>query len=342
MDSMELSAGIAAKPLDTEDLLTGAELSADEVRSLFATAERLKAEPTRYAGLLKGRAAVLIFEKPSLRTRVSFEVGISRLGGYPLFYDHASSRIGERESVHDYARNLERWVDVIIPRTFSHAVLEQLAAFARVPVVNALSDDFHPCQALADLFTLAEHLGELRGRRLCFIGDGNNVCRSLVLVATALGMHVSIVSPEGFGLDQRALELGGARARASGGSLRQSNDPGLVEGSDAVYTDAWTSMGREHEAQERRQRFLRYQVNRTLMERAGPKALFMHCLPAHRGEEVTDEVIDSPASVVFDQAENRMHAQNALLVHLLCAKPRTPKAEVLRDEPAPTGARSIA
>ncbi len=339
MESPNSIDGLAPlSPLSAEDFLTGAELGADEVRSLFATAERLKAEPARFAHVLQGRSAVLIFEKPSLRTRVSFEVGIARLGGYPLFYDHASARIGERESVHDYARNLERWVDVIIPRTYSHAVLEQLASFSRVPVVNALSDDFHPCQALADLFTLTEHLGELRGRRLAYVGDGNNVCRSLLLVATALGMHVTVISPEGFGLDRRTLDMGGARAKASGGSLRLTSDPAHVEGSDAVYTDAWTSMGREHEAQERRQRFLRYQVNPALMDRAGPGALFMHCLPAHRGEEVTDEVIDSPVSVVFDQAENRMHAQNALLVHFLCAKPRGPRIDVIRGEPARAGA----
>lgn len=319
--------GAAASPsLRAKDILSVAELSSVEAQTLFATAAAMKADPGSFRRALDGRAAVMIFEKPSLRTRLSFEVGIARLGGHAVFYDHARERIGERESVHDYARNLERWVDVIIARTFSHQIIEQLGAFARVPVVNALSDDFHPCQALADLFTLREHIGPLEGRRLAFIGDGNNVCHSLILLGAALGLRLTIISPGGFGPRADILELARTLAHSAGGNIELSTDPRAVAGHDAVYTDAWTSMGQEHAAQQRRMTFTPYRVDAHLMALAGPAALFMHCLPAHRGEEVTDDVIDSPSSIVFDQAENRMHVQNALLVALLSR--RSPQVKV--------------
>lgn len=318
------------RALPGKDILTISELGAEDVAAIFETAAGVKREPGAYAGALAGRCAVMIFEKPSLRTRLSFEVGIARLGGHAVFYDHARERIGERESVHDYARNLERWVDAIIARTFSHEILEQLAGYSTVPVINALSDDYHPCQALADLFTLGERVGCLRGKRLAYVGDGNNVCHSLMLLASTLGLRMTVISPEGFGPSPGVLAEARALAGDSGGEVELSCDPGAVAGHDAVYTDAWTSMGREHEAQQRRATFTPYRVDADLMAMAGPDACFMHCLPAHRGEEVTDEVIDSERSIVFDQAENRMHAQNALLLHLLA--PRSPsgrRAEVV-------------
>lgn len=310
-------AGLALAPLGTKDLLTVGELTAERAHALFRTAASFKASPRAYARALDGRSVVMLFEKPSLRTRVSFELGIAKLGGHALYYDHARERIGERESVHDYAKNLERWCDALVCRTYSHEVIEQLAQFARVPVINALSDDFHPCQALADLFTLEEHAGALRGRTIAYVGDGNNVCCSLITLAATLGMRVVVVSPEGYEPPATVLEDVRRRAAESGGSLMIGADVALVRGADAIYTDAWTSMGREAEAQQRRRDFAAYQVDPDLMALAGPSALFMHCLPAHRGEEVTDEVIDSPRSIVFDQAENRMHTQNALLMHLL-------------------------
>ncbi|MBL8747050.1 MAG: ornithine carbamoyltransferase [Phycisphaerae bacterium] len=305
------------RTLGFKDYLTAAELTPAEVTSLFASTTALKKEPGAFRSVLAGRSVVMLFEKPSLRTRVTFEIGIARLGGHALFYDHSRERIGERESVHDYAKNLERWCDAIVARTFSHEVVEGLARHARVPVVNALSDDFHPCQALADVFSLRERLGGLKGKRLVFVGDGNNVCASLMILAATVGMDVVIVGPEGYGPDESVLRLARSKATISGGSVSLSHDPSAVRGAAAVYTDAWTSMGWESEAQERRRVFGPYQVNADLMARASDSALFMHCLPAHRGEEVTDEVIDSPRSIVFDQAENRMHAQNALLLGLM-------------------------
>lgn len=303
--------------LGFEDYLTAGEPTAAEVAALYATARRVKDSPAAFAGALGGLSVIMIFEKPSLRTRVSFEAGIARLGGHAMYFDHSKERIGERESVYDYAKNLERWVGAIVARTYSHQVLEQLAEFARVPIINALSDEFHPCQALADLFTLSERLGPLSGKRLAYVGDGNNVCCSLLTLSATLGLHVTLVAPEGYEPPEAVLDDVRRRAAASGGSLRLTADPLQVRGHDAVYTDAWTSMGWEAEAQQRRRDFAGYQVDSDMMACAGPGALFMHCLPAHRGEEVTDEVVDSPRSIVFDQAENRLHAQNALLLHLL-------------------------
>ncbi len=321
------------RPLPSKDILTISELGAADVAAIYETAGEVKRSPAAYSRALAGRSAVMIFEKPSLRTRLSFEVGIARLGGHAVFYDHARERIGERESVHDYARNLERWVDAIIARTFSHEILERLAGFSTVPVINALSDDYHPCQALADLFTLRERVGELGGKRLAYVGDGNNVCHSLMLLASVLGMRMTIISPEGFGPAAGVLAEARARAVAAGGAVELTTDPGAVAGHDAVYTDAWTSMGHEHEAQQRRILFTPYRVDGELMAQAGPEACFMHCLPAHRGEEVTDEVIDSENSIVFDQAENRMHAQNALLLHLLQPRDRATRRSSMVSRP---------
>jgi ornithine carbamoyltransferase len=260
----------------------------------------------------------MLFEKPSLRTRTSFEVGIFRLGGQAIVLDHQSSPIGERESIADCARNLERWCHAIVARVMRHSTVEALAAAARIPVINALCDRHHPCQALADFQTLLERGFDLRHDRLAWIGDGNNVCHSLMEMASILGCGMTVVTPEGLEPDAAIQAQCIARAMRTGARLDVSNDPAAVRGAFAVYADTWVSMGQEGAgAAEKKARFARYRVDRALMAAAGPRALFMHCLPAHRGEEVTDEVMDSPASVVFDQAENRMHAQNALLCHLL-------------------------
>jgi len=304
-------------PLSAPDLLSIVDLSTAEIETVFATAASVKADVGPYSRALAGRSVIMLFEKASLRTRVTFEVGVFRLGGQAIYFDHSSSRIGEREAIKDYGANLDRWVHGIVARVYRHGVLEELAEAARVPVINALSDESHPCQALADLFTLREHLGDLKGRSLAYIGDGNNVCRSLMLASAKLGVHVTVITPEGYGPGEDAAAVARSLAGASGARVVLSHDPAAVAGADAVYTDTWVSMGAEGEAAERARAFAAYQVNEAMMKRAGGSALFMHCLPAKRGAEVTDDVVDDPYSIVLDQAENRLHVQNALLLHLL-------------------------
>jgi ornithine carbamoyltransferase len=268
------------------------------------------------ANALEGRHVALLFEKASLRTRTTFEIAVRELGGHVINL-HPDAALGDREPVADVARNLERWVDAVVIRTFSQQLLREFAAAApRLHVINALSDDEHPCQVLADFLTLRERWGTLRGRTLAFVGDGNNVAVSLVHAAAMLGVHLHVASPEGYQLPHAAVQqatvaaFGGARLRLF------SEAADAVAGADAVYTDTWTSMGQESEADVRRQVFAPYQVNESLMSLAKPGALFMHCLPAHRGEEVTHDVIESATSIVFEQAENRLHCQKALLVML--------------------------
>jgi ornithine carbamoyltransferase len=260
----------------------------------------------------------LLFEKPSLRTRSTFQIAVRELGGDTI-EPPEDAALGGRESIADVARNLERWVAAAVVRTFAQARLEAFAAAApQLRVVNALTDEEHPCQALADCLTLTEHLGDLRGRTVAFVGDGNNVAASLAQAVVMLGGTMKIASPEGFALDPAMARGVLDRAQRTGGALELSTNPAdAVRGADAVYTDVWTSMGQEKEATSRRRIFLPYQVNADLMSQASANALFMHCLPAHRGDEVTDEVIDSKASVVFDQAENRLHTQKALLAMLV-------------------------
>lgn len=301
-------------------VLRGTDLGAEAIREILAEAADLKAalrrDPAATSTLLRGRSLVMLFEKPSLRTRVSFEIGMAKLGGSAVHLDHRTERLGVRESVSDYARNLERWCDVIVARVFEHATLEQLAEASSVPVINALSEQFHPCQALADVLTLAEHGRHAGEASIAFVGDGNNVCHSLMETVALLGGRFIAITPESCRPDERIFEECRSLATESGAEILWSSDPANVAGVDAVYTDAWISMG-QSDAHDKRGRMTPYRVDAPLLETAGPQALFMHCLPAHRGEEVLDEVIDSPASVVFDQAENRMHAQNALLVRLI-------------------------
>ena len=301
------------------DLLTIDALTPADLERTLALAAEFKARPAKFATALKGKSVVMLFEKPSLRTRVSFEVGVVRLGGHALFYDHQAQRIGARESVRDYAKNLERWVHAIVARVYEQGTLTELAAHASVPVVNALSNEHHPCQALADLLTLRERWGKLAGKRVCFIGDGNNVATSLAQAGVLAGMIVTVITPPGYGLPEATEAKIRELAAAGGGELVISEDPGAVAGQQAVYTDEWASMHHADGAK-RAKAFAGYQVNAGLMAKAARGALFMHCLPAQRGGEVTDEVIDAPTSVVYDQAENRMHAQNAVLMRLLAGK----------------------
>jgi ornithine carbamoyltransferase len=300
------------------DFLSLQDLSAEELDGLLNLAAEVKAYPTVFQHALEGRALALLFEKPSLRTRVTFEVGALQLGGHSIYLAPGDVGLGKREAVADVARNLARWVDAIVVRTFGHHILEELAAAAHIPVVNALSDREHPCQAAADLLTLQEQKGRLRGLHLAFVGDGNNVAHSLAQGAAKTGMHFTIACPPGYEPDAAVLEALDAEAGVSGARIRVVHDPAeAVRDADAVYTDVWASMGQEEEAAERRRVFAPFQVNEELMARAKPGALFLHCLPAHRGEEVTDAVLDGRNSVVLEQAENRLHVAKAVLLALL-------------------------
>ena len=306
-------------PVGTKDLTRLSDLAQHEIADILATAADFKRNPAQAAGALPGRSACLLFEKPSLRTRMSFEVGAFRMGAQAIYLDHKDTPLGVRETLPDYARNLERWCHAIVARVTSHATITGLAAATRVPVINALCDLHHPCQALADLQTLVERGFDLNHGRIAWVGDGNNVCHSLIEAASIMGFGITVVTPKGFEPDASIVSQCIARSMRTGARIEITTDVGAIQGAFAVYTDTWISMGQTDSA-EKKARFEPYQVDRELMAVAGPKALFMHCLPAHRGEEVTDEVMDGPNSVVFDQAENRMHAQNALLCHLLAPK----------------------
>jgi ornithine carbamoyltransferase len=297
-------------------LLTIADLSSTEVLALFELAATWKAATRvrRLAAPLAGRTLALVFEKPSLRTRVTFEVGMVQLGGAAVYLASQDIGLGRRESVPDVARNLSRWVDGIVARTFAQATVEELARHADVPVVNALSDHEHPCQALADLFTLWERGLDLRGVRLAWVGDGNNVVHSLILLCALLGTEIAIACPPGYEPAPAVV----AAARALGGRVAVTHEPPeALADADAVYTDVWISMGQEAERERRLEAFSRYQLNPRLLGFAKPGALVMHCLPAHRGEEISSEVLDGPRSVVLDQSENRLHVQKAVLLTLL-------------------------
>ena len=298
--------------------LTDLDLTPTELRALLDLAGQVKAAPRDYANRLAGRSIAVLFEKPSLRTRVTFELAIKQLGGDSVFLDHRDGRIGEREPARDVARNLDRWVDAVVARTYSQLTLEELARWSSVPLINALSDTYHPCQALADFQTLAERFGKLESLKLTFVGDGNNVAHSLMLGAPRLGVSLSVATPPGYEPDPTITAQAQQFAAENGATLEVGNDPvRAVKSASAVYTDIWTSMGWEAETQQRRIAFSEFQVTDELMSKARPDAIFMHCLPAARGEEVTDSVIESSRSVVFDQAENRLHAHKALLLMIV-------------------------
>ena len=304
--------------LGVEDFISISQLEPEDIGRIFDLAERVKASPQDYSRALVGKQMALIFEKPSLRTRVTFEVGIASLGGHAIFLDHTKPRLGEREPIKDIARNLERWVDCIVARTFQHEAVTQLAEHASIPVINALSDLLHPCQALSDLFTLRERLGRGKKATLAYVGDGNNVCHSLMLTVAKLGQVMRVATPPGFAPNEEIVREAQAAAKTTGGEVSLDYDPRkVVRGADAVYTDVWASMGQEYATHMRAQVFSPYRVTEELMQAAGPDALFMHCLPAHRGQEVVGEVIDSGRSIVYEQAENRLHVHKALLLLLL-------------------------
>jgi ornithine carbamoyltransferase len=297
------------------DFTRDLDITQDELLALLDLTHQLKANPSSFATALTGRYITLLFEKPSLRTRLTFELAIKQLGGDAVL---SVGHIGDREPLKDVARNLDRWTNAIVARTFLQTTIDDLAHWSSVPVINALSDRFHPCQALADVFTLQERFGDVRGLKLAFVGDGNNVAHSLMLAALRLGMNFSLATPVGYEPDAEIVAQAEALAAVAGGQLAITNNAReAVRGAQAVYTDVWASMGQEHEKEKRLADFAPYQVNAGLFQHAAPEAIFLHCLPAKRGEEVHDDVIESSQSAVFDQAENRLHVQKALLLMLI-------------------------
>ena len=301
--------------IGVSDFIRDLDLAQDELFALLDLTQQVKSNPPRFAHFLSGKYLTLLFEKPSLRTRMTFELAIKQLGGDSVL---STGPIGDREPLKDVARNLDRWTNAIVARTFSHQTIEDLAHWSSVPVINALSDRFHPCQALADVFTIQEKFGDVRGLKLAFVGDGNNVANSLMLSALRLGMNFSIATPRGYEPDAEIVAQAEALAAVSGAQLVVTRNPTEAVGNaQAVYSDVWTSMGQENERRKRLSDFANYQVNRALFSEASGDAIFLHCLPAKRGEEVTEEVIECPQSAVFDQAENRLHVQKALLLMLI-------------------------
>jgi ornithine carbamoyltransferase len=300
------------------DFISIQDFTPDELGCALELASAMKERPESFRGTLAGKQIVLFFEKPSLRTRLTFESGINSLGGASFFVDQTQSRLGARESLSDVAHNLERWVDGVVLRTFAHETVTTMALHASIPVINALSEQEHPCQAMADMLTLQDRFGDLRNVRLAYVGDGNNVAHSLMLAAAGLGACIAVATPKGYEPSAAITAAAQELASTTGASVRIVHDPlEAVAGADAIYTDVWTSMGQESETEGRRKIFAPYQVNPQMFSCAAKHAVFMHCLPAHRGEEVSAAVMDSPRSVVFDQAENRLHIQKAILVLLL-------------------------
>lgn len=302
------------------DLVSINDLSRDDVLEIFYIARDLKSRLAKgeRPRLLDGRVLAMIFEKPSLRTRVTFEVGIHQLGGHAVTLTQAEIGLGKRESVHDVAKNLERWVNLVAIRTFEQEIVAQLALHAAIPVINALTDSEHPCQALADLFTLTEHFSSIQGLTLAYVGDGNNICSSLLLLCPLLGVNISVASPAAYAPPSAILAQAQRNAALTGARVALLQDPvAAVRDANAIYTDVWASMGQEHEAAERARVFRPYQVNGDLVASAPTGVKIMHDLPAHRGEEITDDVMDSENAIIFDQAENRLHVQKGIMVFLM-------------------------
>lgn len=301
-----------------KDFLSIRDYSTDELNALLDSARSIKSDPAKYSKRLEGKALALLLEKPSLRTRVSFEVGIHQLGGFSVSLSQAEISLGKRESVSDVAKNLERMVQGIMIRTFSHSIVEEMAESAGIPVINGLTDFSHPCQAMADYMTVLEAKGRLKGIKIAYIGDGNNVAHSLIYGAVCLGAHLAVATPEGYAPHPRVMEWARENASATGCILDVAHDPvAAAADADVLYTDVWASMGLESESARRQKIFRPYQIHDALAAHAKPDYVFMHCLPAHRGEEVSASVIDSRHSIVFQQAENRMHAQKAILLALM-------------------------
>ncbi len=300
------------------DFLSIADWSPRELQRLLETSADIKARPRKYKDSIRGKSVALIFEKQSLRTHVTFDVGIYQMGGHSVYLTQSDINLGKRESVYDVSKNLERWMDAVVVRTFAHQSCVDMGRYMKIPVVNALTDYEHPCQAIGDFLTASEHLGKLRKKKFAFIGDGNNVCNSLMLTAAKVGMHFAVAAPEGYEPVQEVVKLSRKEGKKTGAEIEVVRDPAIAaKNADVIYTDVWVSMGQEDQKDEKLKAFQGYQVNRQLMKAAKKSAIFMHCLPAHRGEEVTDDVIDSKQSVVWDEAENRLHSQKAVIFTLL-------------------------
>ncbi len=301
-----------------KDFLSVLDFSTDEILDTLELAGKMKANIPGYLDALRGKTLALIFEKPSLRTRTTFDVGIQQLGGFSIYLSPAEISLGKRESVYDVAKNLERMVQGIMIRTFAHQIVEDMSRFASIPIINGLTDFLHPCQAMADFMTFKEVKGDFKGRKLCYVGDGNNVAHSLMNAGARLGVDVTVACPKGFEPNLKAFHMATEAAKLTGAKIEVVNDPfDGVKGADAIYTDVWASMGQESETEARKRIFKPFQVNDELMAAAKDDAIFMHCLPAHRGDEVTDSVIDAEYSVVFQEAENRLHAQKAIMYKLM-------------------------
>ncbi|GAE25258.1 ornithine carbamoyltransferase [Halalkalibacter wakoensis JCM 9140] len=313
-----MNAATDSKTFYGRDFLTLLDYTPNEIDTLIKSALTIKNNQAEYADVLKGQSLGMIFENASTRTRVSFEVGMTQLGGHALFLSPRDMQIGRGEPVKDTANVLSRYVNAIMIRTNSHELVEELAEHASVPVINALTDGYHPCQAMADLLTIHEHKGSLKGLKLAYVGDGNNVAHSLLAAGAKVGMDVSVATPVGYEVNQEIFEKAKTAAEDTGATLIQTNDPKeALQNADVIYTDVWASMGYEQEQDERLKQFSQFQVNSELASLAKADYIFLHCLPAHRGEEVSADVIDGPHSAVYDQAENRLHAQKAILVSLL-------------------------
>jgi len=306
-----------------KDLVSVADLSTQEIRDIFSLTDKIKKDKAQFAQALSGKTLALIFQKPSNRTRVSFEVGVYQLGGNSIYLSPEEINLGVRESINDVAKTLSRYINGIVLRTFAHSNVLEMARAATVPVINGLSDFSHPCQALADIYTVYEKLKGSKNITLAYVGDGNNVCNSLLYASAKIGMNMNVAAPEGYEPDSGVLKGAQVIAKTTKCTINLLHDAQkAVKDVDVIYTDVWASMGQEDEAEARQKIFRSFQVNKQLVALAKKKALIMHCLPAHRGQEITDEVIDSKNSVVFDQAENRMHVQKAILITLLGARNR--------------------
>ncbi len=298
------------------DFLSISDFTVEEIKGIFSKTEELK--KNKFIGAFKNKAVGLIFQKPSLRTRVSFQVGVWQLGGQCMSLSPAEVNIGVRESIKDAAKTLSRYLDLIVARVFKHREVEELACYSLVPVINGLSDSFHPCQALADIFTVKEKMGDVKGLTLSYLGDGNNVCNSLLQITALLGINMRVACPKGYSPAKTVLESAQSTAKTTGSSIVITQDPKeAAKDADVLYTDVWASMGQEREAAKRAKIFKKYQINKEILGYAKKGALVMHCLPAHRGLEITDDVMDSSNSVVFDEAENRLHVQKAIMLKLL-------------------------
>jgi len=301
-----------------KDFITVKDLGVQEIESIFSLAKELKKDRLKYSNALKGKSVALIFQKPSNRTRVSFEVGVFQLGGHTIYLKPEDISLGVRESIKDVAKTLSRYLDAIVVRTFAHDIVLELAKHSSIPVINGLSDLLHPCQALSDVFTIKEKVAKLNNVTLTYVGDGNNVCHSLLYTVAKVGMNMKVATPKRYVPNKEILANALDIAKKTGSKISLFNNPEeAVKDSDVVYTDVWASMGKEKEAWKRKMIFGKYQINKKLLSLAKPSVLVMHCLPAHRGQEITDEVMDSQNSIVFDQAENRLHVQKAILLMLL-------------------------